>query len=396
MRKLAALLIFGVAATLLVACGSSSARLGEGQNMTADSTGNTFTGGDGFRGPAAPAGIAAMPPSFATPAPASRALLSKEQAPPSDFGSAPSQLDIIQRQVISQASLSIEVTVVPAATSQVRAIAEGLGGFVEQLSSSGGAKQQQASITVRVPQPQFFAAMERLEALGKVQNRNVGSEDVSSQFIDLKARLASSLRQEQSMLSLLSRAATVTEILTIERELARVRGEIERMQGQLNFLERRVEMATIHVSLFPPQAEQVPSPSATLEVEVKDVAVAVEQVKALIPTLDGKLDRVYVSVKDDQERAELLMRVFSDKFDLTISALERQGEVTVKVLNQGLVPAGQEKARPEQPDSYVQIAFVEDDDSKAWLWWAIGGPIAGVVLVSLLVVLVYRAGRRRA
>lgn len=64
--------------------------------------------------------------------------------------------------------------------------------------------------------------------MGAVESRNLGTEDVSAQFIDLEARLKSSLGEEQSLLRLLERASTVGEILTIERELFRVRADIER------------------------------------------------------------------------------------------------------------------------------------------------------------------------
>ena len=94
--------------------------------------------------------------------------------------------------------------------------------------------------------------MEQIELVGKVQSKNLGSEDVSERFIDLQARLKSSLREDESLLSLLDRTSTVIEVLAIERELTRVRLDIERLQGQLNFLERRIDLATITVSLSSP------------------------------------------------------------------------------------------------------------------------------------------------
>ena len=411
MKKLAVLLTIAAAATLLVACGSAAREtIHSGDSGTDD----TFLSAEGLKGPAGPAGPPGsvgssvtlqnydadrssasswMPPG--APAATPRSAPSKE-LPPGQPGAAPSPLDTIQRQVISMASLSIEVTAVQAATSQVRAIAEGLGGFVEQLSSSGDAKNQQANITLRVPQSQFFTAMERLEVLGEVQSSNLGSEDVSNQFIDLKARLASALREEQSLLSLLSKAGTVTEILTIERELSRVRSEIERLQGQLNFLERRVELATISVYLFPPQEEVVQPPSANLLVEVSDVTGRVAEVRNLVAGLNGKVDRVFLSVRDDRARADVSLRVFAKDFDQAVASLERLGEVKVKELQQGQSPGVPEKAQAEQPDSYIQLSLVQPvKDSKTWLWWAIGGPVGGVALLAVVLFLVYRAGRRR-
>ena len=103
-----------------------------------------------------------------------------------------------------------------------------------------------------MPQAQFTSAVEQIELVGKVQSKNLGSEDVSERFIDLQARLKSSLREDESLLSLLDRTSTVIEVLAIERELTRVRLDIERLQGQLNFLERRIDLATITVSLSSP------------------------------------------------------------------------------------------------------------------------------------------------
>ena len=116
-------------------------------------------------------------------------------------GGGDSSLQLAQRQVISTASISIEVEEVQVASAAVRGIAESLGGFVEQLSSSGRDSSQQANITIRVPQDRFSTAVERLMGLGEVQNQNQGSEDVSERFIDLKARLKSAEREEQSLLS---------------------------------------------------------------------------------------------------------------------------------------------------------------------------------------------------
>ena len=68
-----------------------------------------------------------------------------------------------------------------------------------------------------MPQAQFSSAVEQIELVGKVQSKNLGSEDVSERFIDLQARLKSSLREEESLLSLLGGTSTVSGVLAIER-----------------------------------------------------------------------------------------------------------------------------------------------------------------------------------
>ena len=317
---------------------------------------------------------------------------------PGAGGYAPGALDTAQRQVISQASVSMEVDEVPVAVAQVRTTAESLGGFVGQLSSSGGPERQQSTMTIRVPQAEFFTALEHIKSLGKVRSENVGSEDVTERFIDLEARLRSALREEESLLSLLDKANQVSEILTIERELSRIRSDIERAQGQLNFLERRVDLSTITVSLFPPDAEVAEPPSGSLTIEVSDVSRSVEGIKALVSGVGGELDRVFVAVRDGKESSDVTLRVFSKDFKQVLSSVEAHGKVRDKEIRETTVPVKAEATPPAKPDARIDISFVEKESSVVWRIIAIAAPVGGVALVALLGLLfyaAYRAGRHR-
>ena len=317
---------------------------------------------------------------------------------PGAGGYVPGALDTAQRQVISQASVSMEVDEVPVAVAQVRTTAESLGGFVGQLSSSGGPERQQSTMTIRVPQAEFFTALEHIKSLGKVRSENVGSEDVTERFIDLEARLRSALREEESLLSLLDKANQVSEILTIERELSRVRSDIERAQGQLNFLERRVDLSTITVSLFPPDAEVAEPPSGSLTIEVSDVSRSVEGIKALVSGVGGELDRVFVAVRDGKESSDVTLRVFSKDFKQVLSSVEAHGKVRDKEIRETTVPVEAESTPPAKPDARIDISFVEKASSVVWRIIAIAAPVGGVALVALLGLLfyaAYRAGRHR-
>ena len=310
----------------------------------------------------------------------------------------PGALDVAQRQVVSQASVSMEVDEVPDAVAQVRAIAESLGGFVEQLSSSGGPEHQQSTMTIRVPQAEFFTALEHIKSLGKVRSENAGSEDVTERTIDLEARLRSALREEESLLSLLDKANQVSEILSIERELSRIRSDIERYQGQLNFLERRVELSTITVSLLPPDAEVIDPPSGSLTIEVSDVPRSVEEIKALVSGVGGDLDRVFVAVRDGKESSEVTLRVFSKNFEQVLSSVEAKGKVRAKEVRETTAPMEGKATSPEEPDARIDISFVEKESSVVGRIIAIAAPVGGVALVALLGLLfyaAYRAGRHR-
>ena len=311
-------------------------------------------------------------------------------------GSSLSSIEFADRKVVSTASLTVEVEDVQEAVAKVRAISESLGGFIEQLSVSGDAERQQAVVTVRVPQDQFLTALGGIEALGKLRNEDIGSEDVTERFIDLEARLKSSIREEQSLLSLLERADSVADVLTIERELSRVRSDIERYQGQLNFLERRVALATITVFLHQPDSQASVPPSATLTIEVSDVTDAIGRVKTLVASLEGELDRVFISTRDGVERGEIVLRVLSRDFEKILPSIEDQGEVQSKAVSEGSGTPGPED---EKPDAPITVTFIEKEESSSTgLIIAIAAPIGGVALAVVLGIgflLAYRYGRRK-
>ena len=319
----------------------------------------------------------------------------KAAASDSSTGSSPPSLDNGRQKIISTASLAVEVEDVSPAVDRVRDITKELGGFVEHLSSFGGDNQENANLTVRVPQDQFTAAVDRISGLGNVQNRELGREDVSEQFVDLEARLKSLQREETSLLSLLELATSVADVLAIERELSRIRSEIERHQGRLDFLSRRVDLATIQVNLFPPRDRFPQPPSAHLTVEVKQVSDRVDEVKSLVGSHDGGLDRVFRSTRNEKDRAEISFRVFPQDFADVMQVLEDQG----KVLNKEVVEAtGGGDDALKTPNARINVAFQEPDPREAGLLLFLGLPIAAIILVSGLAAAfywTYQRGRRR-
>ena len=302
-------------------------------------------------------------------------------------------LQAAERKVISTAAVSLEVEEVEEAVDRVRAIAESVGGFVEHLTSGGGPLRQRATIAIRVPQAEFSGVLLQIEGLGSVQGTTQGSEDVSERFIDLKARLDSALREEKSLLALLEKASAVSEVLAIERELARVRSEIERSQGQLNFLERRVALATITVDLSLPHDLFPEPPSATLSVEAPNVKNSVEAAKELATSMNGAIDRVVTTVRGDFTRSSLSVRVFPADFQPMMDFLEGQGRVDHKQVEEGAPAAAASLSASIRPEANIRVDFF-DDRGNLGLYWTIG--TAGVlVALGLVAGVSYRFGSRR-
>jgi hypothetical protein len=151
--------------------------------------------------------------------------------------------------VIYNAYISLETNEIEGVLVKIRALAERYGGYVASSSRSIYGMQATAEITIRVPKDKFHMAVQEIETFGKVIDERTTSEDVTTQYIDLKARLENLQKQEKRLAEILGMAQTVDEVLSVEKELERVRGEIESLQGQINYIERSVAMSVITVRL---------------------------------------------------------------------------------------------------------------------------------------------------
>jgi hypothetical protein len=189
-----------------------------------------------------------------------------------------------ERMVIYNAYISLETSDTQAVLNKIATLAENSAGYVAGSSRTTSG----AEITIRVPKDTFRSSIQQVETYGKVLNERSSSEDVTQQYIDLRARLENLQRQEQRLRDILNMTKTVDEVLQVERELERVRGEVESLQGQVNYLERNEEMSLISVSLTaPPPPFTVPGMDwkETFETALTGLFVVVRGLIILIVSL---------------------------------------------------------------------------------------------------------------
>ena len=326
---------------------------------------------------------------------APEAMMEMEKAMADDGGAAGSPggtLQFADRKIISTGNITVEVDDVESSVMAVEAIVDGMGGYVEVLSRSGGDDFSRASLTIRVPQGQFASAYDRIRDLGEVLNEHQGSEDVSEQFIDLEARLNSALREEQSYLSLLGRTSNVGEVLAIERELARVRADIERYQGQLEFLSRRVDLSTIYVELVPEEGPFIEPPNGYLRLTVDDVPGSMDRVRNIIASYEGEIRGGTIFSDNGEQRADLDARVFYADFRTVLNELERVGDVASKSIREPVLDLDGGVER--DPEARVFVHLEEPDNS--WIYVLGAVIVLGALLLVVIVVGVRGImGRRR-
>jgi hypothetical protein len=153
--------------------------------------------------------------------------------------------------IVRTVSLSLMTNEFDKARTAVDTIAREANGYVEQLNVRGEIGSGRGlSVTLRVPADKLDSSLAALRKLGHVENESQNSSDVSAQFVDMEARLKNARNTEQRFLALLrERTGNLKDVVEAEREIARVREEIERMDAQLKGLSKRISYATIQVSL---------------------------------------------------------------------------------------------------------------------------------------------------
>ena len=162
--------------------------------------------------------------------------------------------DPASRLIIRTGQAGIEVDSLEPALDLLRMTAARIGGFVGNANVQTGRNQvRQATVEIKIPAGRFDDLTDGLRPLGRVEFLNVGAEDVSEEFVDLTARTANARRMEERLLELLAtRTGKLQDVLSVERELARVREEIERIEGRLRYLKAGAELSTLAVSLHEP------------------------------------------------------------------------------------------------------------------------------------------------
>lgn len=182
-------------------------------------------------------------------------------SPPSDAsaaslggGSLPPATDPTGAMLIRHGQASVEVRRVEDAVAQMRQTAAQFGGFVANTAlRTGREEQRSATLELRVPTGQFDALLGALGTLGKVESITANAQDVGDEYVDLGARAANARRLEARLVEMVAtRTGKLSDLLTVEQELARVRTEIERYDARLRWLERRTALSSLDITLHEP------------------------------------------------------------------------------------------------------------------------------------------------
>jgi hypothetical protein len=165
-----------------------------------------------------------------------------------------------------EARLAIQVEDLAESAERFRTMVRAGGGTLTYDTATIAHGASEATFEVRVPMTQADKTIAALEGLGTVRAREIKASDVSKEYHDEELLLANQTAAMTRYEALLKTAANVSEVMEVERQLERLRAEIDRLKGDLAWTRDKVARATIRVRLFPSESapEAVFAPEATL------------------------------------------------------------------------------------------------------------------------------------
>lgn len=164
------------------------------------------------------------------------------------------------RKIIRNADLTIEVTSPTATQSKIVSIAEAYGGFVvnseakQRVTGDSTNRTLDIKLVVRIPENQFGVVLDQVRGLANNRNEEkVTGQDVTEEFIDLEARIKTQRALEAQFLQIMKQAGNIEDALEVQRQIADVRTEIEKLEGRKRFLENRSSLSTITINILAPK-----------------------------------------------------------------------------------------------------------------------------------------------
>ncbi len=164
--------------------------------------------------------------------------------------------EIQEQKIIKNARLAHETKNVEATHKKILQLVSQYKGFVQSDNSGKSYNRVYRNMVIRVPSEHFLDFIEGIaEGVAYFDQNDISRQDVSEEFVDLEARMKAKKELEKRYLELLKQAKNVKEMLEIERELSKIREEIEAKQGRIKFLQDRVSMSTVSIEFYKLTAE---------------------------------------------------------------------------------------------------------------------------------------------
>src|SRR5438445_5009383 len=287
--------------------------------------------------------------------------------------------EVANRKLIRNATIELEIISFDDAVQKITAFAKEERDYVATTSSEKQANGKlRGQVVVKVLPENLDRFLQKIRKLGELKNQTLGTEDVTKAYFDTDARLKNAHVMEQRLIDMLkTKTGKVSDLLQVEKELARVREEIEKMQGELKYWDSRVQFATVTISLAEKDMEE---PAAFLIKErsqlalyAPDVEKIYNDIKALasqkVQITNAQLNRDY----SGRISATMSMLIAPEESDAVIARVKSFGRVEnfqtqTERIAQGGSPAaaGSENAKIKRDKVELNITISREEQEQAF------------------------------
>ena len=154
----------------------------------------------------------------------------------------------IERRIIYNAQLNLIVEDFTAFEQKIKALVGTANGYTDNYNSNSvNHSVRSGTWKLRIPVDEFDRFISQLETLGIPQSKHIDSKDITAEYVDLEARLKNKRVLETRISDLIAKTTQIKQVIELERELSRIREDIERIQGRLRYLGNLSSLSTITV-----------------------------------------------------------------------------------------------------------------------------------------------------
>jgi anti-sigma factor RsiW len=282
---------------------------------------------------------------------------------------------LVNRKLIRNATVELEIASFDNAVQKITAFANDEHGYVATTDSEKQANGKlRGKVVVKVLPENLDRFLQKIRSLGELKNQTLGTEDVTKAYFDTDARLKNAHVMEQRLIDMLNtKTGKVSDLLQVEKELGRVREEIEKMQGELKFWDSQMQFATVTISLAEKDMEEPAAfllrERAQLALYAPDVEKIYNAIKSLaspkVQITNAQLNRDY----SGRVSAQISMLIASEESDAVIGSAKGFGRVeNFQTQTQRFAQSGSgmsENARTKRDKVELNIAISREEQEQA-------------------------------
>jgi anti-sigma factor RsiW len=290
--------------------------------------------------------------------------------------------EVVNRKLIRNATVELEIASFDNAVQKITAFANEEHGYVATTDSEKQANGKlRGQVVVKVLPENLDRFLQKIRSLGELKNQTLGTEDVTKAYFDTDARLKNAHVMEQRLIDMLkTKAGKVSDLLQVEKELGRVREEIEKMQGELKYWDSQVRFATVTMSLAEKDMEEPAAflirERAQLALYAPDVEKIYNEIKSLASSHSRGMQITNAQLNRDYSgrvSAQVSMLITPEESDGVIGRVKAFGRVEnfqtqTQRTAQGGNPAaaGSENARTKRDKVELNIAISREEQEQAF------------------------------